>query len=417
MDIIKVELERAQKLIDLRRIKDAIQILNQILVKEPENEEILLWLTYAYMQDHQYQNSLTFSEKVLSVAPAFSTAYYYRALSLYNLNRYQEASVDLGEAIRLEPMQASYYGLLGTIYYESKILDKALDLASQGLTIDPENTYCLNLKVQVLTKLGRIEQMRSGIKESLSIDPLNTYSHTVAGWSLLERGKPSEARKHFAESLRVNPANQNAQKGMKEAVKAKNPIYRAYLNYTFWSEREELGLQGLIGSIVSGLLPALRKDHVEWLLLFATIGGLIFIISYVFWIIRPLGYLILESDKWGKLVLEKRQKYIAYSMALMYSIGLLAFILYYYLPSYAWLLLGAYSLFIIIPITHIVDPEYVSGIFEDQLTMLMIALSTAGVITAFSNFFVGLGMVVVAFAVMIAYKWTYHIVQIWKKNN
>lgn len=392
---------------NLNRTAEAIQELRQWLLQQPEDLEALILLVQAYINTHEYPKALETAEELLSQAPDYSIAHYFHGVTLLLAKRYADAEQALLEAVELDPWDADYFNMLGTLHNLQKHWEKALFYADQGLAIDPEHVQCLNTRTEALTKLGRLDEMQSTIEETLAADPHNAYTHATVGWSKLERGNISEARQHFAEALRMKPTYEFAQEGMKEAVKAKNPLYRAYLNYSFWMSRHQSSMQW---SIILGVLLGqnLVRQYAERFPVLNVLLVLIIAFLYFTWVMMPVGYLILQLDSYGRMALEKNQKRLAWITGIALCVGVLSLAVHYWLDYGPLFLLGMYGLLVIIPLSRLLDhPERIPTWLK-VVSWLIIGLGALAVLVGFVYLGLGLLLGYLAFFGVLIYSWLYN---------
>jgi len=299
MDNIDVLIDRARNLISMKRHEQAIQELNKVLTVEPSNYAALTLITACFIQINDEAKTNEYTQKLLATAPDEGLAYYYRAIYLNRIEKEIESETMIRKAIELEPWDADFFGFLSAIYIDRKKWETALEYANEGLNADPENTACLNYRTICLTKLNRKEELLSSIEETLSQNPEDAYTHANVGWSKLETRNFAEAKAHFMEALKINPDNYHAKEGMKEAIRAKNPLYRFFMNYQFWIAKQQGKAQWMFilgmyfgTKFIAGLAS---KYPIFW----AVYVPLMFF-AYLTWIIEPFANIFLRFDSFGK---------------------------------------------------------------------------------------------------------------------
>src|SRR5262249_51238586 len=151
--------------------------------------------------------------------------------------RDEEARAAILEAIRLDPYQAAYFGILASLEMQRSRWREALAAADQGLAIDPEHTLCTNLRAQALVKLGDRAAAAATMGEALARRPDDAYTHANQGWAMLHAGQPQQALEHFREALRLDPGMEWARAGVVEALQARNFVYRWMLAWFLWMSR------------------------------------------------------------------------------------------------------------------------------------------------------------------------------------
>ncbi|MEM1210961.1 MAG: tetratricopeptide repeat protein [Planctomycetota bacterium] len=151
------------------------------------------------------------------------------------------------EAMRLNPDEPANYGVAARVELSRKRWPDALEWIDRGLAIDAEDADLLSLRGMALAYLGRRKEANAASREALRQAPEDADAHSARGFALLHANRPKDALHHFRESLRLDPTDEYAKAGLVEALKARNPIYRACLAYFLWMSR-------LSGGVVIGLI-------------------------------------------------------------------------------------------------------------------------------------------------------------------
>lgn len=300
-------IQRAEQLINTRRHDMAMKELQAAIALEPDNITALRLITVCYYDMGKYDLSLESALRLLSKLPDDADTYYLLALNYFQLDNKKSAFYNIAEAIRIDPKNAEYWGVQAALYAKQNDWLKVLDNAKMGLECDPEDSKCLNLRNLSLTKLGRTGELNDGIAESLSAHPDDAHTHATIGWAKLETRNHKEARIHFAEALRLEPHNNWAREGMIEALKANNIIYRWFLAYFFWiSKRKNKTQWGIILVVYSGtrLLNTFARTYPVLYIPYVIIA----IATYLTWIIDPFFNIMVYFDRYGRYLLNQREK-------------------------------------------------------------------------------------------------------------
>lgn len=160
-----------------------------------------------------------------------------KALSLFKLGRYKEASDTFNEILAVYPADSEmqkYKDILYTLedenliaglnnipynYPESSIIwedrglslyeldeyEEALKEFGKGLEINPKDAVIWGYKGAALYILGRYEEALEAFDKSLEINPKNAKIWSFKGSTLYTLHKPEEALKAFDKALQKNP--------------------------------------------------------------------------------------------------------------------------------------------------------------------------------------------------------------------
>ena len=229
--------QRALMLLQTNRVDDAITELRTGLATDPDDGYLLALLAQSYLRKDDYTQAATLAEQALATDPNESYFHSVRAQTLLTTNRSAAALKAIKEALRIEPTTPSYYSLLSVIHHHRKEWQEALEASEMGLELDAENVNLLNHRSEALVKLNRRAEAVETADFSLKNAPENADSHVNRAYAALNIGDYDTAFDHYREALRLEPNNEYARHGLKEAIKAKNPAYRAVLNYFLWMDR------------------------------------------------------------------------------------------------------------------------------------------------------------------------------------
>ncbi|MFN7117965.1 MAG: tetratricopeptide repeat protein [Saprospiraceae bacterium] len=372
-------------LLEQNRLDEAEREFKKALAEDPQDAIAYMLLAEVYIQGNRFAEALDYSQQAVRLEPEMSSLYFTLSRAyLYNKNP-KKAREAIAEGKRLNPLDAHFY-LVGAhiAYYEDK-WQEALDEAERGLQFDAENVQLINMRAQALVKLNRRAEAGETIDYALKNDPEDSFSHANKGWVLVEKGQYKTAVDSFREALRLNPNNEYARQGLREAIKAQNPLYALILRYFLWSaklsERGQwffiIGIYILYRIIVglSRSIPALQP------FLFPFIAAYI-IFAFSSWIAKPISNLFLRLHPMGRHALtEDEVKGSNYAGALAFSS--LFFLILYFVTTYDLF----NTLFIILGVMLIP----VSGLFNAEpgtkarrmLTQYAIALGAVGLVAAF----------------------------------
>ena len=283
-------------------------------------------------------------------------------------------------AIRLNPAEAVYFGLLADIKLHMKKYQEALDYADQGLALDPEDSFCLNTRASALIKLKRPNDAFDTIATSLENDPENSFTHTNLGWSKLETGQHKAALEHFREALRLNPNNDYAQAGMVEAIKAKNIFYRLFLKYVFWMNRMSAKYQWgfIIGIyILFRVFQSLAENNPA---------------------LEPIANLFLLVNPYGRFALNKMERQSAVLVGTSLSLSIISICIYLFNGQESLMATAFFFFGMMIPLASMFKPAkpkprkrliaYAVGLAAvGLLALIPMWMSGELIINAFATFF------------------------------
>ncbi len=308
---MSAHLARAQLLLAQSRPADAERETMLALAAQPDDVAALALLSLSRSEQRKGPESLAAAETAIGLAPDNAYLHYVHAVALHRLDRDADARLAIGEALRLDPGDEDHFALLSSIELARRDWPAALEAAEQALTLNPEHVNAANLRAMALVRLGRKEEATATVDFALHRAPENGFSHANQGWNCLHRNDPRRAQEHFREALRLEPDLEYARHGMLEALKARNPVYRAMLAYFLWIGRLSGKLQWAFilgawfgGRLVRGAVAA--QPQLGWLLW--PLLGLFYSFIYLSWTAVPMFNLLLRFDRFGRHVLSREQR-------------------------------------------------------------------------------------------------------------
>lgn len=341
-------LQRAQALIDVARYEQALEELQKAIGINPESGPAWLLTLICYTQLQQQGRAIQLAKEMLQQQAEEPLIYYLLALNLANDNALAEGMEVAQRGLSIAPTYTDLVALLAQMKSVDKQWEEALDYANRALSLEPNHVMALNVRVAALNKLGRKEEMQTSIHQTLAADPNSSYAHSNVGWAHLESKEHEQAKHHFTEALRLDPNNEQARIGLLESLKAKNILYRLFLNWMFFMGKQTEQAQWLI--IIGAyfgyryLYTAARTYPILMpLVVFLAIS------FYATWMMTPLFNLFIKLDKVARYALTKEESRSANVVGVGLLLGAASFLAYWGTQEQIFSLLGFFILSILIP--------------------------------------------------------------------
>ncbi|ACB74713.1 tetratricopeptide repeat protein [Opitutus terrae] len=312
---MSAHLARAQLLLAQSRPGEAEREAMLALSADPQDTAALALLALSRCAQQKRPEALAAAESAVGLAPDNAYLHYVHALTLHHLDREDAAHSGINAALRLNPEDPDFFSLLAGIELARGNAPAALTAAEQALAIDSEHVEAANLRAMALVRLGRKAEATETVDFALQHAPNSALSHANQGWTYLHRNDPRRAQEFFREALRLDPTMEFARQGMLEALKARNPVYRAMLAYFLWMGRQGAKLQWgiIIGTYFFSrfLNSQLRgAEHASWALILLALVFYLFV--YLTWTAHPMFNLLLRFDRFGRYVLSRDERIATY---------------------------------------------------------------------------------------------------------
>lgn len=412
-------LVQVQILISQKKYTEAGNILRSLLAEAPNDVHYLALLSEVCFQQDKLDEARSIISNAIGLAPDWPHLFYIKARIALHEEKFDEAESLLKQCISLDPNDADFFALLAHSRQVRKKYQEALELANKALEIDAEHLLALNTRSSALLKLNKVEESFQTIEGALREDPTNAYTHANYGWSLLEKGDHKKALQHFKESLKHDPNYAYAQSGMMEALKATNPVYRLFLKYAFFmgnlTAKYQWGV--IIGfyvlyRILSGMASA--NPDLEPYITPITIA--LAIIAFSTWIINPISNLFLRFNRYGKFLLDSKEKISSNFVAGSLLICLAGIALYFIQDEERYLAPAVFGLAMMLPLSVMLTPSKP----KNMLLFYTIGMGLVGILAIATTFTTGIlvntwsSVFLVAF---IAFQWVANFLMIKRSNR
>lgn len=412
--LLKVEI-----LFQQQKFAEAQRMLSDLLSEDPNNIHFLSLLAEVYLQQDSFDKATTIINNAIGLSPDSSYLFYIKSRIAIQQEKLNEAEAHINQAISLDPYDANYFALLANIQLGRKQIEEALGSANKALEIDAENLLALNTRSTALIKLNRNEESFETIQGALRGDPNNAFTHANYGWGLLEKGDHKKALKHFKEALSKDPRSEYAQSGMMEALKASNPVYRIFLKYAFWMSNLTAKYQWgvIIGFyLVFRALNTLASSNEALQPYLIPLLVALALIAFSTWVITPISNLFLRFNKYGQLLLDKKQKASSNFVAVSFGAFIAGILLYFIFSDEKMLTIAVFGFAMMLPLGTMFSPSK----NKNGLLIYTIALAVVGflaIVLAFSSGNIFNLMTLVFVFGFVAFQWVANFMMIKEDNR
>ncbi|MBK8478746.1 MAG: tetratricopeptide repeat protein [Opitutaceae bacterium] len=305
----QAEFLRGCQLYDLRRFADAEAAFRRVLAYEPMHAWALHQLARTFWRQDREAEALPVVLQAIGSDPEEAEHQVLHSQVLCSMGRGADALQAADEALRLDPTSASAFTARAAALCTHSKWAEAEEAARQALALEPEHDLAHHYLAHSLRQQGRGKENADAVRSQLGRNPDDPLAHANAGWAALERGDARQAQVHFAESLRLSPGFEWAREGLVQSFRARSPLYRAYLAYTFWlSKRRQSQQWAILLGLYLGSRFARELFTGEWRWVGLVIGLAYFAFAFWVWVARGIGSLLLLTDRFGRMVLRPHEK-------------------------------------------------------------------------------------------------------------
>jgi predicted Zn-dependent protease len=198
--------EQAFYFIERRRLDDARRVLKEGLHDFPQDPDLLFHSAQVdWLADHNDAAEST-ARQVLVTSPHHAPARQLLAALLTEKGELADAELLLIGLLRDYPESADLYGRYSRLMLRTLHLDKAEQLAREGLRYDPDDGQCL-LAAALCETARSGARPNEGLAKLLKAHPESLSSVHALVVALVDGGRIDEAHRLAQGALRADPAN------------------------------------------------------------------------------------------------------------------------------------------------------------------------------------------------------------------
>jgi len=200
---------QADQLIKERKYKEAKEILNGVVERNPSDMRVWEQIVSLDAQIGDYQLLYTETKKALELFPNVAFFYLYNGISHYFQRNFSDAVKVLltGTDYAVDDQDAllQFYTYLGESYYKLQKYKESSAFFDKALDINPQDTYVLNNYSYYLSLRGAdLAKAEAMMIKCIQVSPNNsTYLDTYA-WVLFSAKKYTEALQIQASALKID---------------------------------------------------------------------------------------------------------------------------------------------------------------------------------------------------------------------
>ncbi len=189
-----------------KKIDQAEKSFKALLTNSQWKNRASFYLGRIAFDNKNYDQALVWFDKVTSGGFAFDSAA--SAVSvLLNQKKFDEAAARIDEMeLKYPDKTVKVLRLKAEMFNESKGYQKAFDILTEALHIEPENRDLLYIRALVAEELDRLDILENDLKKILSKKPNDAAALNALGYTLVDRtDRYSEAESYLLKALELEP--------------------------------------------------------------------------------------------------------------------------------------------------------------------------------------------------------------------
>ena len=187
---------------------EALAKANLILKKYSQNEKLNSILGCIYDELGNYNKALEFYKKALVVNPNSEEIMVNMGVTLATIGEISSAKIYYEKAIQINPNFINAYGNLGSLLTELAKFDEAIECFKKGLTISPNHPFILNNLGYAYKLKGNIPDAINNFKKAINQDINFVSAHNNLARLYYDIGdykNSFEANKHLENAISIDP--------------------------------------------------------------------------------------------------------------------------------------------------------------------------------------------------------------------
>lgn len=204
-----------------RKYKEASQVLEGLYKKNPDNIEILQSKIAVLQQIPDYNGMIKAYEK-LEEKIGVNENITRDKIAIYNKqNNFSKSEAEVKKLIATDPLNVQFHLLLGDLYFENNMDEKAFEIYNQTLLKFPDNPYCyLRLSEYYYKKKDNAKYKDFILKSFNSPElPIEIKIEVIAPYYSMAGSEMSQEDKDFAMKLLENVIQTNPKDARGYAIK------------------------------------------------------------------------------------------------------------------------------------------------------------------------------------------------------
>lgn len=204
--LTRLELNEALELQGASRMGEAIEVLERVLAREPENPDALHLLGVARFAEGRREEGVALVERAVKGAPGFSAAVNNLGGMLRMVNRAGEALSLLRRRTEDQPQDAQTHRALGNALMAQGDLAAAATQMAMAVQLDPDDAVAHAALAVVRLRQQRFHEAEASLRQALGLRPAEAELHMNLGVALRMLGKADEAIGSLRVALLLRPA-------------------------------------------------------------------------------------------------------------------------------------------------------------------------------------------------------------------
>ncbi|MDE3041457.1 MAG: tetratricopeptide repeat protein [Nitrospirota bacterium] len=186
----------------------------------------------AHLQGGRLQEAERTYRLALNMAPDHPEALHLLGLSLYRLNRFDDAMATISRAIEQAPSAPLYWFNFGVVAQKAARPDEAIRAYRQAVTLNPRHLEAWSNLGNVLRDRGALPESIDAYQKALALNPSHPDTHNNLGVALKEQGQVPRAIASYRQAIQLKPTHVEALNNLGLALMETGSLNEAIASFT-----------------------------------------------------------------------------------------------------------------------------------------------------------------------------------------
>lgn len=217
-EIEEIRFDLAMEHESMHNYSKAIKVLEEILVKTPDNEAAIYEIAYCYERTGNFDKCIEYYNKYINNNPYSFTAWYNLGNIYFLKSNIEKALWAYDYSTIINDDFTSAHFNMGNVYMQTQDYEKALKSYQKCAIIDPNDALTLSYLGEAYERLEKYDQAIDCYQKSRAINPDLAEPWLGTGIIMELRGEITQAINFIQQAVQLQPENANYRLVLGEAL-------------------------------------------------------------------------------------------------------------------------------------------------------------------------------------------------------
>ncbi|MCU0590324.1 MAG: tetratricopeptide repeat protein [Desulfobacterales bacterium] len=197
---------KGYSLFGLKKNAEALPEFRQVTAESRFFQDAVVHIAFILQEQGKVQEAIEQLQEMAQKNPENVEYKYYLASIFEESGRYDEAENHLKQALAKDPENSRYLFRLGVVYDKQKKKESSIEAMRRVITLDPKNASALNYLGYTYADLGQnLDEAEQLILEALKYKPDDGFITDSLGWVYYKKGDYQKALRYLKKASEMVP--------------------------------------------------------------------------------------------------------------------------------------------------------------------------------------------------------------------